>query len=157
MFTDHCVPRFCCLQYKLMRVVSYHYWQCKCFALSINTHQIFCGTWPAILPFSTVIVYSVNPTLNLRQIDSKCYTQTERNLTVCVHCSLSQTQPWPTPHLTFASSSTLAPACSSSSATWQWPSWQATWSGVHPPCGRMNNKQSTCSVTQSFNTLPLIC
>ena len=98
-----------------------------------------------MLPFSTVIVHSVNPTLNSRQIDSKYYTQREGNLMVYVHHSVSQTQSWPTPHLTSVSSSTLAPACSSSSATWAWPSRQATWSAVDPSC---EIKITTSSVTQ---------
>ena len=55
------------------------------------------------------------------------------------HCSVSQTQSRPTPCLTFVFCSTLVPACSNSSATWYWPSWQAAWNGVHPSCKRTKN------------------
>ena len=45
-------------------------------------------------------------------------------------------------HLTSVSISKLAPACSSNSATWTWPSWQAAWNGVHPSLGKgMTNMQ----------------
>ena len=47
-----------------------------------------------------------------------------------VHCWVWQS--WPTLHLTFVCCSTLAPACSSSSATWAWPPKQAAWSAANP-------------------------
>ena len=45
-------------------------------------------------------------------------------------------------HLTSVSISKLAPACSSNSVIWTWPSWQAAWNGVHPSLGKgMTNMQ----------------
>ena len=66
-----------------------------------------------------------------------------------VHCWVWQS--WPTLHLTFVSCSTLAPACSSSSATWEWPSWQATWSAANPSCERVNDNDQCTFIVNMFS------
>ena len=133
MFTDDCVPRFCFLQNKsALRLVSIAITDILWFMTSK------CCCLEALCIVST-------PQDKLTQ--STIYTKS-RNLVIYVHCSVSQTQSWPTPHLTSVSWSTLAPACSRSSATWSWPSWQAAWSGVHPSCKRINNTDQMYTYSQ---------